>query len=259
MKKFILRIMACLMTAVMMGTCMGNVGTALAGDGDLVIKFADLTAGGYGYDANVNGDVVDVTIEGQYQEIQYVLPEAVDLAAYTTLVVDVTSNAQLDIKLVDPNAEVNEYSQKAPFLDGYTEEGTGISSPISFDLAQYADKDLSQINFMAMGNNTTFTLKSITFVAPATEAPAEEPKAEEPVVETPAVEEPKAEEPKVEAPKAEAVNGQYVVVAGDYLRKIAKDLLGAESLWTKIYEANKDAIANADVIFVGQKLVIPEK
>ena len=255
----------------------------------MVIKFADLTAGGYGYDANVNGDVVDVTIEGQYQEIQYVLPEAVDLAAYTTLVVDVTSNAQLDIKLVDPNAEVNEYSQKAPFLDGYTEEGTGISSPISFDLAQYADKDLSQINFMAMGNNTTFTLKSITFVAPATEAPAEEPKAEEPVVETPAVEEPvveepvveepkaeepvvetpaveepkaeepKAEEPKVEAPKAEAVNGQYVVVAGDYLRKIAKDLLGAESLWTKIYEANKDAIANADVIFVGQKLVIPEK
>ena len=63
-----------------------------------------------------NGDVVDVTIASQYQEIQYILPDVVDLAAYTTLIVDVTSNAQLDIKLVDPNATLNEYSQKAPSL-----------------------------------------------------------------------------------------------------------------------------------------------
>ena len=32
------------------------------------------------------------------------------------------------------------------------------------DLAAFADKDLSQINFMAMGNDTVFTIKSITFV-----------------------------------------------------------------------------------------------
>ena len=131
---------------------------------DLVIKFADLTAGGYGYEATVNGDAVDVTIASQYQEIQYVLPEAVDLAAYKTLIVDVTSNAQLDIKLVDPNAELNQYSQLAPFKDNYTAEGQAITEPIYIDLAEFADKDLSQINFMAMGNDTAFTIKSITFV-----------------------------------------------------------------------------------------------
>ena len=131
---------------------------------DLVIKFADLTAGGYGYEAAVNGDAVDVTIASQYQEIQYILPEAVDLAAYKTLIVDVTSNAQLDIKLVDPNAELNEYSQKAPFRDNYTAEGQAITEPVYIDLAEYADKDLAQINFMAMGADTAFTIKSITFV-----------------------------------------------------------------------------------------------
>ena len=131
---------------------------------NLVITFADLTAGGYGYNATVNGDVVDVTIASQYQEIQYILPEAVDLAAYKTLIVDVTSNAQLDIKLVDPNAELNEYSQKAPFRDNYTAEGQAITEPVYIDLAEYADKDLAQINFMAMGADTAFTIKSITFV-----------------------------------------------------------------------------------------------
>ncbi len=130
---------------------------------DLVITFGGLTAGGYGYDATVNGDVVDVTIASQYQEIQYVLPEVVDLAAYTTMIVDVTSNAPLDIKLVNPEAELNQYSQKTPFLDNYTAEGAAITSPITIDLTAYADKDLSQINFMAMGNDTTFTIKSVTF------------------------------------------------------------------------------------------------
>ena len=139
-------------------------GTGASASTDLVINFAALTAGGYGYEAAVNGDAVDVSIASQYQEIQYVLPEVVDLAAYTTLIVDVTSNAQLDIKLVDPNAEVNQYSQLAPFHDGYTAEGQAITEPIYIDLAAFADKDLSQINFMAMGNDTVFTIKSITFV-----------------------------------------------------------------------------------------------
>ena len=130
---------------------------------DLVINFADLTAGGYGYNAALNGDAVDVTIASQYQEIQYILPEAVELSAYTTLVVDVTSNAQLDIKLVNSDAVLNEYSQKTPFLDNYTAEGQAITEPVIIDLTTYADKDLSQINFMAMGNDVAFTIKSITF------------------------------------------------------------------------------------------------
>ncbi len=144
-----------------------------AASSDLVIGFATLTAGGYGYDATVNGDAVDVTIASQYQEIQYVLPEAVDLAAYTTLIVDVTSNAQLDIKLVDPNAELNQYSQLTPFLDHYTAEGQAITAPIEIDLTAFADKDLAQINFMAMGADTAFTIKNITFVKAGADVPAE--------------------------------------------------------------------------------------
>ncbi|MBQ8633195.1 MAG: hypothetical protein IJ420_06275 [Lachnospiraceae bacterium] len=156
-----------------------------AASSDLVINFVELTAGGYGYNATVNGDAVDVTIASQYQEIQYVLPEAVDLAAYTTLIVDVTSNAQLDIKLVDPNAELNQYSQLAPFKDNYTAEGQAITEPVYIDLAEFADKDLSQINFMAMGNDTAFTIKNITFVKAGADVPAEPTEGpEEPAIPT---------------------------------------------------------------------------
>lgn len=53
-------------------------------------------------------------------------------------------------------------------------------------------------------------------------------------------------------------NGVYTVAKGDYLRKIAETLLGKASLWKTIYEANKDAIKNPDLIYPGMKLVIPE-
>lgn len=48
----------------------------------------------------------------------------------------------------------------------------------------------------------------------------------------------------------------YVVKKGDYLRKIAKKLLGSEKEWKKIYEWNKDSIANPDRIRIGQKLIL---
>ena len=129
-----------------------------------VIKFADLEAGGYGYVADVANGVVKVEISAQYQEIQYVLPETIDLAKYSKLVVDVVSNSQLDIKLVNPEAELNQYNQLTPFDDCYTAEGSPIEAPVEIDLSGYADYDLSQINFMAMGDGTSFTLKSMTFV-----------------------------------------------------------------------------------------------
>ena len=135
---------------------------APAGNGT-VINFADLTAGGYGYEAATEDGGVNVTIASQYQEIQYVLPEAVDLAQYSLLIVDVTSNNQLDIKLVNPDAALNEYNQATPFKDNYTAEGA-ITEPVYIDLAEFADYDLSQINFMAMVNDTAFRLNSLTFV-----------------------------------------------------------------------------------------------
>ena len=90
--------------------------------------------------------------------------EVIDLAEYTTLIVDVTSDSQLDIKLVDPNAPTNQYNQMDPFHNGYTAQDSPITEPVQIDLTQFADYDLYQINFMACGNSAELTIKSITFV-----------------------------------------------------------------------------------------------
>lgn len=47
------------------------------------------------------------------------------------------------------------------------------------------------------------------------------------------------------------------VVSGDTLSKIAKKYYGDPSLYTKIFEANRDVLKNPDLIKVGQKLRIP--
>jgi nucleoid-associated protein YgaU len=68
---------------------------------------------------------------------------------------------------------------------------------------------------------------------------------------------PKPVPPPTPVPPVE--NRQYTVVAGDYLRKIAKKFYGDEAKWPKIYEANKKIIGpNPNLILPGQKLVIPD-
>jgi nucleoid-associated protein YgaU len=52
-------------------------------------------------------------------------------------------------------------------------------------------------------------------------------------------------------------SGSYVVKSGDNLSKIAKQLTGDSSNWRAIYNANKDIIKNPNLIYPGQKLVIP--
>ena len=66
---------------------------------------------------------------------------------------------------------------------------------------------------------------------------------------------------KVAQEQEEQAKGEqtYVVEAGDSLSKIAKDLYGDASRWPEIFEANKDQIADPNVIRVGQKLRIPPK
>jgi nucleoid-associated protein YgaU len=63
-------------------------------------------------------------------------------------------------------------------------------------------------------------------------------------------------EERVEAAKA-AKTRTYVVKSGDSLSKIAKELLGDASRWSEIHEANRDQIANPNLIRVGQELIIP--
>jgi nucleoid-associated protein YgaU len=57
--------------------------------------------------------------------------------------------------------------------------------------------------------------------------------------------------------QAEEPARTYTVQAGDTLAKIAQKLYEDGGRWTEIYEANKDQIADPNVIEVGQKLVIP--
>ncbi len=51
--------------------------------------------------------------------------------------------------------------------------------------------------------------------------------------------------------------GTYVVQSGDNLWKIAKKFYGDGSLYTRIYEANRDTLYNPDLIYAGQELIIP--
>jgi nucleoid-associated protein YgaU len=50
----------------------------------------------------------------------------------------------------------------------------------------------------------------------------------------------------------------YTVVAGDSLSKIAQREYGDANQWRRIFLANREQIADPDLIRPGQKLVIPE-
>jgi nucleoid-associated protein YgaU len=62
-------------------------------------------------------------------------------------------------------------------------------------------------------------------------------------------------------PNAAAANNPYtqtyVVQSGDTLSKIAQKYYGDASLYTKIFDANKDILKDPNKIQVGQKLRIP--
>lgn len=66
---------------------------------------------------------------------------------------------------------------------------------------------------------------------------------------------PYEEVPKGKAP--ETSSKVYSVKKGDNLSSIAKSKYGKESQWTKIYDANKDKVKNPNLIYPGQKLIIP--
>lgn len=50
---------------------------------------------------------------------------------------------------------------------------------------------------------------------------------------------------------------EYTIKSGDSLSKIAKQYYGDAGDWKKIFEANKDKIKDPDMIFPGQKIIIP--
>ena len=58
-------------------------------------------------------------------------------------------------------------------------------------------------------------------------------------------------------PKADSANRTYTVKKGDCLWNIAKKYYGDGSKYTKIYDANTDKVADPNLIYIGQVLVIP--
>jgi nucleoid-associated protein YgaU len=54
------------------------------------------------------------------------------------------------------------------------------------------------------------------------------------------------------------VSRTYTVQAGDSLSKISKQFYGDANKYMKIFEANKDKLADPDKIKPGQELVIPQ-
>lgn len=60
-------------------------------------------------------------------------------------------------------------------------------------------------------------------------------------------------------PKKSGIIESYTVKAGDTLSAIAKKVYGDAAKYNDIFEANKDILASADDIKVGQELKIPPK
>jgi nucleoid-associated protein YgaU len=53
------------------------------------------------------------------------------------------------------------------------------------------------------------------------------------------------------------VKREYVIKSGDSLSKIAKEYYGNAGDWQKIYQANKGTIKDPNMIYPGQKIIIP--
>lgn len=60
------------------------------------------------------------------------------------------------------------------------------------------------------------------------------------------------------SPSSTATVRKYTVREGDTLNKIAQKEYGNPSLWAKIYAYNRDSVAYADIIKVGQTLKLPD-
>jgi nucleoid-associated protein YgaU len=59
------------------------------------------------------------------------------------------------------------------------------------------------------------------------------------------------------APDTSPAPRDYTIKSGDSLSKIAKEFYGNAGDWQKIFQANKDKIKDPNMIYPGQKIIIP--
>lgn len=146
--------------------------STLAGDWE-VYTAADFTKDGYGYEATdaeyYNGE--DVAISGQYQEIRYMFAEDVNLALYDKMIVTFSTKSAdaadyLVIKLVDKEAELDEYNNSIPMLTKWDCAAVDTTDVV-IDLADYADEKLSWVAFMAKNGATEMTFYRIALLPKA--------------------------------------------------------------------------------------------
>jgi 5'-nucleotidase len=91
------------------------------------------------------------------------------------------------------------------------------------------------------------------------DAEQEEAAAEDTMQEDGSDQEPVVQDEQKDTAQDEPSSTVYIVVKGDYLKKIAEEFLGEESDWKLIYQWNKDVIKDPDKIYIGQELVIYEQ
>ena len=77
-----------------------------------------------------------------------------------------------------------------------------------------------------------------------------------PEADKPTADEPSAEQPTADKPVEEKIEF-YEIKSGDTLSGIAKEFYGDFSMYTKIFEANREVIGDPDKIYPGQKIRIP--
>ena len=134
---------------------------------DVVYNFKDLTPGGYGYEITAtNKDSVDVAFAGQYQEVQFDLPKAVDMKNIEKMVVKLKCAGATDaiaIKVITTDATTDEWGNPTP---AFIQWGFVSDSVTEFEvpLADLAGKKVSRITFMANDGACAGTFYDVTFV-----------------------------------------------------------------------------------------------
>ena len=63
---------------------------------------------------------------------------------------------------------------------------------------------------------------------------------------------------EIEGIRDDSDNNYYTIVKGDNLSKISKKFYGDPNKYNKIFEANKEVIKDANLIYPGQKIRIPK-
>ena len=135
-----------------------------------VYTVADLSKDGYGYEVAdaeyYNGE--NVAISGQYQEIRYKFAEDLDLSKYEKMLLTFSTKStesadQVVIKLVDKDAELDDYNNAIPMLTMW-DITAADTTDLEIDLADYSDEKLSWVTFMAKNGATEMTFYRIALL-----------------------------------------------------------------------------------------------